>query len=122
MTSLRTFSNLIAAILAAHLLVRSRTWFEGVSNAQAHLEAVLLGVLSGLLIVSLVSLIKLILGRFLLSTREEVHVAHFPRYISESDEPHHPGDFYSQVESPADLRRKFFVVDTLEIEMHEEMV
>ena len=120
---LRLFSSLAAAMLAAHLFARSRAWFEAVPSVQAHLEAILSGVLSGLLIVSLASLIKLILGRFLVSTRNEVMVAQSTRFITESDEHHHPGDmFYSQDQSPEDRRRKYFLVDTFEIEMHEEMV
>jgi hypothetical protein len=120
---LRVFSSLVAAMLAAQLIARSRTWFEGVPSAQAHLEAVLLGVLSGLLIVSLASLIKLILRRFLVSTRNEVIVAQSPRFINESDEHDHLRDmFFSQVQSPEDRRRKYFLEDTFEMEMHEEMV
>lgn len=120
---LRLFSSLVAVMLAAHLIAGSRAWFEAVPSAQAHLEAILLGVLSGLLIVSFVSLIKLIMSRFLVSTRKEVIVAHSPRFINEGDEHHHPGDmFYSQEQSPEDRRRKYFLVDKFEIEMHEEMV
>jgi hypothetical protein len=120
---LRIFSSLVAAILAAHLFARSRTWFEGVTSAQAHLEAILLGVLSGLLIVSLASLIKLILRRFLVSTRNEIIVAQSPRSINESDEYDHLGDmFFSQVQSPEERRREYVLVDTSEIEMQEEMV
>lgn len=119
---LRLFSGLIASMLAAHLIVRSRTWFEGPSSGQVHLEAILLGVLSGLLIVSLTSLIKLMLRRFLLSTRNEVIVAHLPKVINESDEQHHSGDFYSQIQSPEGRRRKYILVDAFEIELHEEMV
>lgn len=120
---LRLFSSLVAVMLAAHLITRSRAWFEAVPSAQAHLEAILLGVLSGLLIVSFASLIKLILGRFLASTRNEVIVAQSPRFINEGDEHHHPGDmFYSQDQRPEDRRRKYFLVDKFEIEMHEETV
>jgi hypothetical protein len=110
-------------MLAAYLIVRSRTWFEGVLNSQANLEAILLGVLSGLLIASLASLIKMILRRFLLPTRNEVIVAHLPRVINESDEHHHSRDmFNSQIQSPEDRRRKYIVVDAFEIELHEEIV
>jgi hypothetical protein len=120
--NLRMFSNLAAAMLAADLIARNRTWFEGVPSAQDHLEAVLWGVLSGLLIASLASLIKLILGRFLVSTRNEVIVAHSPGIINESDE-HHPGDMvYSQIQRHDDRRREYFLVDTFEAELYEEMV
>jgi hypothetical protein len=120
---LRLFSSLGAGMLAAHLIARSRAWFKAVPSAQAHLEAILLGIISGLLIVSLASLIKLILGRFLVSTRNEVIVAHSPRFINEGDEHHHPGDmFYSKDQSPEDRRREYSLVDMFEIEMHEEMV
>ncbi|HEY46520.1 MAG: hypothetical protein AMJ88_07130 [Anaerolineae bacterium SM23_ 63] len=118
---LRVFSCLVAVMLAVNLIARSRTWYEAVPSSQAHLEAALLGVLSGLLIASLGSLIKLILRRFLVSTRNEVIVTHSHRLINESDE-HHPGDmFCSQVKNPDDQRRKYFFVDTFEFEMHEEM-
>ena len=119
---LRLFSSLIASMLAAHLIVRSRTWFESAPSAQAHLEAILLGVLSGMLIASLASLIKLILRMFLISTQNEVIVAHSSIVINESDEHHDSGHiFNSQVQSHEDRRRKYILVDAFEIEMHEEM-
>lgn len=119
----RMLSSLVAAMFAAHLIVRSRTWIESIPSAQAHLEAILLGVFSGFLIASLVSLIKSILSRVLVSTRDEVLVAHLPRLINEGDERHHPVDmFLSHVQPPEGLRREYSLVDTFEIEMQEEMV
>lgn len=119
---LRLISSLVTATLVAHLIARIRTWFEEIPSAQLPLEAVLLGVLSGLLIVSLASLIKLVLGRFLASTRNEVIVAHSPRFIHEVDEHHLEGMTYSQDQTPEDGRREYSLVNTLEFELHEEMV
>ncbi len=119
---LRTFTCLVVAILTADLIARSQTWFEGVPSSQAHLEAVTLGVLSGLLIASIGSLIKLILRRFLFSTRNEITVAQSPMFIHGNDEQHHPGDmFFSRDQRPEDRRRNYSLVNRVEIEMHEEV-
>ena len=118
----RLISSLVTATLTAYLIARIRTWFEGIPSAQVPLEAVLLGVLSGLLIVSLASLLKLVLGRFLVSTRNEVIVAHSPRFIHEVDEHHSEGMTYLQDQTPEDRRREYSLVDTLEYELHKEMV
>jgi hypothetical protein len=118
----RVLSSLVSATFAAHLIVRSRIWYEGVPSAQVHLEAVLLGVFSGLLIASIVSLIKLLLSGFLVSTQSEILFAHLSQLSNEGDE-HHPGDmFHSQIQPREDLRREYSLVDTLEIEMQKEMV
>lgn len=118
----RVLSSLAAAIFTAHFVVRSRTWFEGPSDG-AHLEVVLLGLFSGMLIASLVSLIKLILSRFLVSTRSEVLVAPLPQLINEGDEHRRAGEMlHSQIQCQEDLRREYFLVDTFESEMQEEKV
>jgi hypothetical protein len=118
----RLISTLTAATLSANLIARIQTWFEGTPSARGNLEAILLGVLLGLLIASLTSLIKLVLGKFLASTRNEVMVAQSPWFIHEVDEHLSEGMFDSQNKSPEDRRRTYLLVDTHEIELHEEMV
>jgi hypothetical protein len=118
----RTFVALVITVLVVHLIVRNRTWFEGDTNAHAQVEAVVLGFFSGLLIVSLVSLIKMIVGRFVATTRVEILIARLPSFIGESDEGDPLWDpFLSQVQRLEDHRRTYHLLDVLpEIEMYEE--
>ena len=122
---LRTFGGLVMTVFVVHLIVRNRTWnFEGVTNAQAQVEAVVLGFFCGLMIVSLISLIKLFLGWFMASTRIEVLVSQLPRFSGESNEANLLRDpCLSQIQCLENQQRKYLLVDALpEIEMYEETV
>ncbi|KPK89454.1 MAG: hypothetical protein AMJ88_17570 [Anaerolineae bacterium SM23_ 63] len=122
---LRTFGGLVMTVFVVHLIVRNRTWnFEGVTNAQAQVEAVVLGFFCGLMIVSLISLIKLFLGWFMASTRIEVLVSQLPRFSGESNEANLLRDpCLSQIQCLENQQRKYLLVDALpEIEKYEETV
>lgn len=119
---LRTLVALVITVLVVHIIVRNRAWFEGDTNTHAQVEAVVFGFFSGLLIVSLVSLIKLIVGWFVATTRVEILMARLPSFIGESDDGDSSWDpLLSQVQRLEDRRRTYHLVDALpEIEMYEE--
>jgi hypothetical protein len=119
---LRTIGALVIIALVVRLIVGTGTWFEGDTNDQTQVEAVMFGFLSGLLIVSLVSLIKLIVGWFVAATRVELLAARLDRFAGESDEEDPVWDPF-MVERLEDHRRTYRSVDALsEVEMYEEVV